>query len=331
MSAGKNAGIVGVGSYVPEKILTNYDLERIVETSNEWIVTRTGIEQRRIADENTFVSDLATKAAQRALEDAGMQAEEIELIVVATITADMSSPAAACMVQHNLGAVNAVAFDINAACSGFVYGLSVASQFIQTGCYKNALVIGAETLSKITNWKDRNTCVLFGDGAGAAVLKAVEAPYGILSTHTGTNGSMGKVLTIPALNLAAEELAKRDQEYARTIWMDGQEVFKFAVKIMVEATKRVLADVHLGVEDLDMIIPHQANTRIIDGAAKRLKLNKEKVFTNIQQYGNMSAASIPVALDEAVKGGLIQNDDIIVMVGFGGGLTWGSAVVKWQK
>lgn len=331
MSNAINPGIVGLGSYLPEKVLTNYDLEKMVDTSNEWIITRTGIEERRITDEHTFTSDLATEAAKKALEDAGMKAEELDLIILATVTPDMYTPATACIVQSNLGAMNAVAFDINAACSGFIYGLSIASQFIKTGFHKNALVIGAETLSKVVDWKDRNTCVLFGDGAGAAVLKAVEQPYGILATHVGTNGSLGNVLTIPSINLADEEIEKRISDNPRTIWMDGSEVFKFAVKIMGEATKAVLKDAGLTITDVNVIVPHQANIRIVDSAAKRLRFDHERIFTNLNKYGNMSAASIPVALDEAVKLGFIKKDDTIVMVGFGGGLTWGSAVMKWKK
>ncbi len=326
-----NAGIVGIGSYVPEKTLTNYDLEKMVDTSNDWIVTRTGIEQRRIASDNEYTSDLAAKAASKAIESAGMLPEEIELIILATITPDMFTPSTACIVQKKIGAVNAVAFDMGAACSGFVYGLSIANQFIKTGHYKNVLVIGAEALSKIVDWKDRNTCILFGDGAGAVLLKAVDEPYGILSTYEGSDGSKGDVLTTPALHLEENEVAKRDIANPRTLWMDGTEVFKFAVKIMIKATKKVLSNVNMTVEELDMIVPHQANIRIIDSAAKRLKFDKEKIYTNLQKYGNMSAASIPVALDEVVKQGKLKDDDVIVLVGFGGGLTWGSVVLKWKN
>lgn len=327
----KNAGIVGLGVCVPEKILTNFDLEKMVDTSDEWIKTRTGIEQRHIADENTFTSDLASKAAINALEDAGIKPEEVELIIVATITPDMFSPSTACIVQHKIGAVNAAAFDLNAACSGFTYGLTVASQFITSGYYKNALVIGAECLSKITDWKDRNTCVLFGDGAGAVVLKPVDEGRGILSTHLGADGSIGKHLTVPSLALEPQELEKRDPENPRTIWMNGSEVFKFAVKIIADATLAVLEKINLNIHDVDVIVPHQANLRIVDGAAKRLKFDNNKIFTNLQKYGNTSAASIPIALYEAVKSRFIKNDDLIVLVGFGGGLTWSSAVVKWYK
>ncbi|NLY44235.1 MAG: ketoacyl-ACP synthase III [Clostridiaceae bacterium] len=327
----RNAGIVGVGSYVPEKILTNSDLEKIVDTSDEWIRTRTGIEQRRIAEEDVFSSELSARAAMNALKDAGMQPEEVELIIVATITADMLTPSTACIVQHKIGAINAVAFDVNAACSGFIYSLSIASQFIATGQYKNALVIGAETLSKVVDWQDRNTCVLFGDGAGAVVLKATDKEYGILSMHLGADGSIGRNLTIPGLAVEHHEMEKRRPGNYRTLWMDGSEVFKFAVKIMAQATIKVLDNIGLGIDDVDMIIPHQANIRIVNGAAKLLKVSREKIFTNIEKYGNMSAASIPVALHEAVKEGKIRNDDLLVMVGFGGGLTWGSIALRWFR
>jgi len=324
-----NAGIAGMGIYLPDKVLTNNDLEKMVDTSNEWIVARTGIRQRRIAGDNEYTSDLAAKAAKSALEDANLMPEEVELIIVATITADMYSPSTACIVQHKIRAINAAAFDINSACSGFVYGLTIANQFIANGYYKNALVIGAECLSKITDWTDRNTCVLFGDGAGAVVLKRAEDGKGILGTYLGADGSIGKHLTIPGLALNQEEIAKRPSGNLRTIWMEGTEVFKFAVKVMPEAVLNVLDKAGLSIEDVDGIIPHQANLRIVDNAAKRLNIEKEKLYTNLQNYGNTSAASIPIALYEAVKDGFVKKDDIIVLVGFGGGLTWASAVIKW--
>ena len=327
----RNAGIAGMGIYVPEKVMSNADLEKLVDTSDEWIKTRTGIEERRIVAEGQYTSDIAANAAVNALKDADMSPEEVDLIIVATITPDMYSPSTACVVQHKIGAVNAAAFDINAACSGFVYGLTVARQFIETGYYKNALIIGADSLSKITDWTDRNTCVLFGDGAGAAVLKPVEKGYGILATNMGADGSIGKHLTIPNIALEPQELEKRNPENPRTIWMDGTEVFKFAVKIMADATVKVLNDAGLQIENVDAIVPHQANIRIIDGAAKKLKVSKDKIFTNLQKYGNTSAASVPLALYEAYKAGMIKKDNVVVIVGFGGGLTWGSAVMKWCK
>ncbi|MGE4284292.1 MAG: beta-ketoacyl-ACP synthase III [Clostridia bacterium] len=326
-----NAGIIGLGMYVPDKIITNLDLEKIVDTSDEWIKTRTGIEQRRIADENIFTSDLAVAAAERALKDAGMQPEEVELIIVATCTPDMYSPSTACIVQHKIGAIKAAALDVNAACSGFIYGITVANQFISNGYYKNALVIGAETLSKVTDWKDRNTCVLFGDGAGAVILKPVAKDTGIMATHLGADGSLGKHLTIPGLFIDSLELEKRSSENPRTVWMNGTEVFKFAVKIMTDAAHAVLNTLDININDVDLIIPHQANIRIVEGAAKRLKVSKDKIFINIQKYGNTSAASVPIALYEAVQEGHVKKDDLLILVGFGGGLTWGSAAIKWVK
>ncbi len=331
IQASRNVGIVGTGSYVPEKVVTNFDLEKMVETSDEWIKTRTGIEQRRIAEENMPTSEIAYIAGKRAIEDAGLTPEDIDLIIVATITPDMYSPSTACRVQAKLGASKAAAFDVNAACTGLIYGLTVASQFILTGYYKNALVIGADELSRILEWTDRNTCVLFGDGAGAVVLQAVDNGYGILSTNLGADGSMGDVLTIPSCYIPEHEKEKRKPENYRTIWMDGSEVFKFAVRVMANATNRALDDLNLDINDVNLIVPHQANIRIIEGAAKRLGVSVNKIYSNIHRYGNMSAASIAVALDEAVKEGRINKGDLIVLVGFGGGLTWGSAIVRWSK
>jgi 3-oxoacyl-[acyl-carrier-protein] synthase-3 len=331
IQASRNVGIVGIGSCVPEKILTNFDLEKMVETSDEWIKTRTGIEQRRIAGDDEATSDLAFKAAQKALEDADMTPDEIDLIVVATISPDMYTPSTACIVQAKLGASRAAAFDINAACTGFAYGITVASQFILTGYYGNALVIGADKLSSIVDWKDRSTCILFGDGAGAVVLKTVENGYGILSTNIGADGTLGMSLTAPSCHISLEEKEKRNSENSRTIRMDGSEVFKFAVRVLVNATNNALEDLNLKIDDVDLIVPHQANIRIIDAAAKRLGVSSEKIYSNISRFGNMSAASIPIALDDAVREGRIKKGDLLVLVGFGGGLTWGSAVVKWCK
>lgn len=327
----RNVGIIGTGHFVPDKVLTNFDLMKMVDTSDEWIRTRTGIKERRIADENTATSDLAVEAAWRALEDAKIKPEEIDMIIVSTVTPDMNFPSTACIVQDKLGAQNAFAFDIEAACSGFIYGLAIAQQFIATGSCNKVLLICADTLSKITNWEDRNTCVLFGDGAGAVVLGAVDEGYGILSTVLGSDGKGGEYLYLPGggsrMPLSEEVLEKK----LNTIQMNGQEVFKFAVKVMASASVEVLEKCGLTPDDVDFLIPHQANIRIIDSAVKRLSLSYDKVYVNLDKYGNMSSASIPVALDEALKEDKIHKGDVVLFVGFGAGLTWGSAVIKWAK
>lgn len=327
----KNVGIIGLGSYVPQRIMTNKDLEQTMDTSDEWIVERTGIHERRVAAEHEATSDLATKAAQKALEDANVVAAEIDLIIVATGTSDMAFPATACLVQENLKAVNAAAFDISAACSGFIYALVTGSQFIKTGIYRKVLVIGAETLSRITNWNDRNTGMLFGDGAGAAVLGKTREGYGILGVDLGADGGGGELLKVPAggsLHPATAETVLQKQHF---IHMNGNEVFKFAVKIMGETTLKALRNANLTANDITYLVPHQANIRIIRSAAKRLGLPMEKVVVNVDKYGNTSAASVPIALDEAVKSGKIQSGDIIALVGFGAGLTWASSIIKWSK
>ncbi|AKL95514.1 3-oxoacyl-[acyl-carrier-protein] synthase 3 [Clostridium aceticum] len=324
-------GITGIGSYLPEKIVTNSDIEKMVETSDEWIVARTGIKQRRVVDESTATSDVATKAAEKAIKDAGIDAEKIDLIIVATATADMAFPSTACIVQRNIAAINAAAFDISAACTGFVYALTMGEQFIKTGFYKNALIIGAEAMSKVVDWQDRNTCILFGDGAGAVMLERTEEGMGILASYLGANGEGGDCLTIPAGGSRLPATYETIESRLHCIKMDGSEVFKFAVRVMASAALKALEKSNLSLEEIDFLIPHQANIRIIEAAAKRLKLPMEKVYVNLDQYGNMSAASVPVALDEAVKKGLIKKGDNVVMVAFGGGLTWGSTVLKWCK
>lgn len=326
----KSAGIIGIGSYLPEKIMTNKDLEQIVDTNDEWIRTRTGIEKRRIANINEATSDLSLEASKRALESANIKADELDLVIVATITPDMSFPSTACIVQDKLGAKNAGAFDLTAACSGFIYGISIAKQFVETGVYKNILVVGAETMTKILDWKDRNTCVLFGDGAGAVVVSTVEDDEGIKNVTLGSDGSKGNVLNKPAGGSrmpSTHETLENKMDYLK---MDGSEVFKFAVRKMAFETKKVLEEADVNIEDIDMIIPHQANIRIIEGAAKRLKIGLDKMHINLNEYGNMSAASIPVALDEAYKKGKIKKKDKIVLVGFGAGLTWGASYIKWS-
>jgi 3-oxoacyl-[acyl-carrier-protein] synthase III len=327
----RSVGISGLGSCLPDKILSNADLEKIVDTNDEWIETRTGIRERRIVDEDTALSDICVVAAQRALEDAGVHAEDIDLILVATITPDFVFPSTACILQDKLGAKKAAALDIEAGCSGFLYGLAVGSQFIATGMYNKVLVIGGETLSKILDMTDRSTCILFGDGAGAAVLSPVEDGNGFLSFVLGAQGQGGENLCMPAggsRNPASEETVKDRQHFIK---MSGNEVFKFAVRIMGEAAVQSLEKAGLSTKDVDVLIPHQANIRIIDAAMKRLDLDRDKVIVNLDKYGNMSAASIPVALDEAVKEGRIKNGDTIVMVGFGAGLTWGACAMKWAQ
>lgn len=321
--------ITGTGHYVPEKILTNNDLEKMVDTSDKWITTRTGIKERRIAKKNETTSVLATEAACRALDSAGISSEDIDLILVATATPDMLFPSVACLVQNQIGAVNAAAFDIEAGCTGFIYVLTIAQQFIMTDFYSKILVIGAETLSKITDYTDRNTCILFGDGAGAVVLEKGEKGKGILTAHLGADGTGAKLLRIPgggSLHPASIDTVQKKMHYTK---MDGKEVFKFAARNMASSTIKSLNKVNMRVEDIDYLIPHQANIRIIENAAKRLNLEKEKIYVNIDKYGNMSSASIPVALDEAVKGHFIKKGDIIAFAGFGAGLTWGSMVMKW--
>lgn len=326
-----NAGILGTGFYVPEKIMTNADLEKIVETSDEWIVERTGIKERRIAEDNQPMSDLALRAAKAALADAGVAAEDLDLIIVATLTSDRIIPSTACMIQNLLGAKHAAAFDLSAACSGFAYAASVAAQFIETGAYKKALVIGAETLSKYINWEDRNTCVLFGDGAGAAVLGQVEEGYGILSFDLGSDGSGGDAIQIPSSGSLMPVSKETIDQKLNLIHMNGRDVFKFAVKAMGKTVKNSLAKIDMPQEKIDWLVPHQANIRIIESAAKRLSMPMDKVIVNIHKYGNMSAACIPIALAEAAAAKRFKRGDIIALSGFGAGLTWASCIIRWSK
>jgi 3-oxoacyl-[acyl-carrier-protein] synthase-3 len=331
MMKNKSVGIIGIGSYVPEKEVTNKDLEKTVNTSDEWIVDRTGIKARRIAADDQATSDMAAVAAQKALSDAGVTAAEIDLIIVATATPDMAFPSTACLVQDKIQATNAAAFDLAAGCSGFVYALVVGSQFVQTGLYKKVLVVGAETLSRILDWTDRNTCVLFGDGAGAAVLSEVPEGYGLLGSDLGANGGGGELLKLPAGGSrlpASRSTIDLKQHY---VFMNGSEVFKFAIKAMGSTALKALEKAGLTRDDVDVLVPHQANMRIIQAAAKRLKMPMEKVIINLDKYGNTSAASIPIAIDEASHSGKIKKGDVVVLVGFGAGLTWASAVIKWCK
>ena len=324
-------GIVGVGSYVPENILTNHDLSKIVDTSHEWIMERTGIEERRIADEGIATSDMATMAAKRALKDANLKAEEIELIILATVTSDYAFPSTACIVQKNLGATNAAALDINAGCSGFIYGMTMGEAFIKSGMYKKILVIGAETLSRILNWQDRNTCVLFGDGAGACILDRCQEGFGILGSDLGSDGSKADVLLQPAGGSRLPASVETVEKKLHSLDMNGKEVFKFAVRIMEKSVKDLMEKANSDLKNLDFLIPHQANMRIINSASKKLKLDKDKIYVNLNKYGNMSAASIPVALDEAIKDKKLNKGDNVVLVAFGAGLTWASTLLKWNR
>ena len=326
-----SAGILGLGSYVPEKILTNADIEKLVDTNDEWITERTGIKERRICAPEQATSDLSLIAAQRALEDANVSAEELDMIIVATISADSNTPSTACVLQDKLGAVNAAAFDLSAACSGFVYGSAIASQFIETGVYKKVLVVGAETLSKFVNWKDRNTCIIFADGAGAAVYGVVDDGYGVLSFDLGADGSGAETIEIPGGGSRHPADQETIDNHMHCLHMNGKETFRFAVKAMGSTVMKSLERAGLSKEDIDYFIPHQANIRIIQSAAKRLHLPMEKVFVNIEKYGNTSAASIPIALAEAEREGKLKKGEIIALSGFGAGLTWASCIMKWAK
>jgi len=327
----QSVGFLGMGCYVPEKVITNYDLEKLVDTNNDWIVDRTGIKERHIAAPEDATSDLAVRAANLAIADAGLTPDDIDLVIVATETPDTKFPSTACLVQDKIGAKHAAAFDLSAGCSGFVYGAAVASQLIASGLYKHVLVVGAETLSRIMNWKDRNTCVLFGDGAGAAVLGKVEDGYGILAIDLGADGSGGPHLSMPAGGSRKPASHETVDACEHFIHMDGNDVFKFAIKIMARTALHVLEKAGLKKDDIDLLVPHQANIRIIDSAAKRLKLSKDKIMINVEKYGNTSAASIPIALCEARAEGRLKKDENVLLVGFGAGLTWASVLVKWHK
>jgi 3-oxoacyl-[acyl-carrier-protein] synthase III len=328
MCDNRKVGIVGLGAYMPQKILTNKDLEKMVDTTDEWITTRTGIKERRIARDDEATSDLATGAARKAMEDAGLTAQDIDLIIVATITPDMFFPATACLVQEKIGARQVPAFDISVACSGFIYGLAIADKFIASGAYKYALVIAAEKLSAITDWSDRNTCVLFGDGAGAAVLGPVDKG-GILSVYLGANGKQGDLIKLPAGGSRIPATRKSVEDKLHFIKMNGAELFKHAVKIMADAALEATRPLGLQAKDISLVIPHQANIRILNAVAKRMGLTEDKIYLNIDKYGNMSAASSAVALVEAVKSGRIKKGDKILLDAFGGGLTWGAVVIEW--
>ena len=326
---GRTCSISGVGSYVPPTILTNADLKRMVDTSDEWITSRTGIKERRLASKNEFTSDLATQAALRAMRRAGVTAEQIDLIIVATITPDMPFPSTACLVQRQIGAHRAAAFDLEAACSGFIYGLEIAQQFIMSRTYDTVLVIGAEKLSSIVDWSDRNTCVLFGDGAGAAVLQNRPNSHGLLTAVMGADGRKADLLFMSGGGSRCPATAKSVASRLHFLRMEGKETFKNAVQAMQTAAEEALRRCELHITRIKCIIPHQANRRIIDAVAERIGATQEQLFINLHKYGNTSAASVAIALDEAVTSGRVQRGDLILLIVFGAGLTWGAAVIEW--
>ena len=325
------AGIIGIGCYLPEKKLTNQDLEKMVDTSDAWITERTGIKTRHIAAPDQATSDLAYEASLKALADAKTKPEELDMIIVATETPDYKYPSTACLLQAKLGAKNAACFDLSAGCSGFVYALGIGSQSIVSGLYKKILLVGAETLSRIINWTDRNTCVLFGDGAGAAVLGRVDDGYGVLSLELGADGTGGEHLIQPAGGSRNPTTHETVDAYGQCVHMDGQDVFKFAARKMPAACKKVLQKAGMTIDDIALLVPHQANLRIIDNAIDRLKIDRERVWINIDKHGNMSAACVPVCLTEAQQAGRLKKGDNVIMVAFGAGLTWAGALLKWAK
>jgi len=324
-----HARITGTGSYAPKKVITNHDLERLVDTSDEWIMNRTGIKERRIAEKDQTTSDLAYEASQKALKAAGLGARDLDLILVATMTPDTILPSMGCILQEKLGAKKAAAFDISAACSGFIYGMSIASAFIQSGTYKNILLVGAEILSRYTDWEDRTTCILFGDGAGAVVIQRHAGKRGILSTHLHSDGSFGDLIRVPAggaSHPASHDTIRKRMHFIR---MRGNETFKAAVRALEAVVQETLEHNKVKPEDIDYLVPHQANLRIILAMAQRLNMPMEKVVLTLPKYGNTSAASIPMALDEAVRDGRIKENHLLLFEAFGGGLTWASALIRW--
>ncbi len=328
MRAMRHAAITGWGMAVPDRILTNADLERLVETSDDWIVSRTGIKERRVVGANDSTTSLSVAAARQALDRAELTAEDIDLIIVGTCTPDQFLVSQACLVQSELGG-NGGAFDLGAACSGFVYALVTGSQFIQSGLYDRVLVIGVDTLTRFVDYSDRSTCVLFGDGAGAVVLEATDQERGLLSSVLGADGVGHKHLYVPGWGSLVPESAELFPEFRPYLQMNGREVFKFAVRVMGDAAAEAVAKAGLTFDDVDMFIPHQANSRIIDAAARRLDLPRDKIWVNVDRFGNTSAASVPIALFEAIEAGKIEDGDNLVFVAFGGGLSWAAGLVRW--
>ena len=330
MSGGQRRSVIlGTGSELPSKVITNHDLEKMVETSDEWITVRTGIKERRILEDGKGNADMAFHAATRALEDASLDADDLDAIIMGTVTADYPFPSSACVLEDMLGARGVFSFDVGAACSGFLNALSVADSFIRLGKIRNALVVGSDALSRLLNWQDRTTCILFGDGAGAVVLGASDNGNGILSTKLRTDGSYAKTLYVPAGGSLKPANCKTVERNEHTITMNGKEVFKIAVRSMEDISREALEEAGVGIEEVSLVIPHQANRRIIVALAERLGVSMDKVIVNLDKYGNTSAASIPVALDEAKRQGRIQKDDVVLLNAFGAGFAWGAAVVKF--
>jgi 3-oxoacyl-[acyl-carrier-protein] synthase-3 len=329
MGVGMKTRIIGTGSYLPERVLTNHELEEMVDTNDQWIISRTGIAERRIVAEGECTSDLATAAARKALEMAKVDPEDIDLIILGTITGDYPWPATACIVQNNLGASNAYAYDLSAACSGFLYGLAAADDFLQAGRGRRALIIGAESLSRIVDWNDRNTCVLFGDGAGAVVVEAQDGDSGVLSCHLHSDGSYLNLLYQPGFGTKHIPSTAGIEERLPYLKMQGNEVFKVAVRSLTDVSNEALAANNFTAADIKQFIPHQANRRILEATTKRIGLGQEQCFINVDKYGNTSSATIPVALDEACRGGLLEEGDLVLSAAFGGGFTWASALIRW--
>ena len=327
--SGISAGIIGVGMYAPEKVLTNAELAGMLNVTEEWIESMSGIRERHIAAPSQAASDLGAVAAQRALAQAGVSSDEVDLIIVSTSTPDMQFPSTACIIQERLGIKNVPAFDLTAVCSGFVYALTVGSQFIANEFYRTVLVIGTEAVSRVINWSDKDTCMLIGDGAGAVVLRQVPSGYGVLSAKLGADGSGASFMMVPAGGSRKPTTAEVIEKKMNKIQMNGQEVFKFAMKKLPEVTEQALELANLHTEDLKLIIPHQANRRIIEAAARRMELPMEKFMVNVERYGNTSSATIPIALHEALETGRIESGDLIALTGFGGGLAWGSLIMRW--
>ena len=325
----RSVHIVGTGSYLPDRVLTNADLEKMVDTTDEWITTRTGIKERRLAPDWMCTSDMGAEAARRALEQANVKPEQVDLIICATVTPDMPFPSTACVIQQKIGAKRAAAFDMEAACSGFLYGLEIGQQFITSGTYDTVLVIGAEKLSTIVDWEDRNTCVLFGDGAGAAVLRSRGTEHGILTTCMGADGSLADLLLVPGGGAKYPASKESISGKMHCIKMAGREVFKNAVLAMQTAAEEALSRCNLTTADIKCVIPHQANLRILEAIAERLEVPMDKVYVNLNRYGNVSAASVAIALDEAARQGRFQRGDLFLLIVFGGGLTWASCVIQW--